>query len=93
MLKQSRPFFGTLCASIGCPIWPPAPLTPLAQEAEGACGLNDASLTMTVLLPPVFCVIFMALALAVFWEASQADQGSRAEEGASGRLNKNQQTN
>jgi len=26
---------------------------------------------MTVLLPPVFFVIFIALALAVFWEASR----------------------
>jgi hypothetical protein len=47
---------------------------------------------MTVLLPPVFCVIFMALVLAVFCEASQADEGSRAEEGTSN-LIKNQQTN
>ena len=38
---------------------------------DGSDHTDDARLTMTFLLPPVFFVIFIALALAVFWEASR----------------------
>jgi hypothetical protein len=44
---------------------------------------------MTVLLPPVFFVIFIALVSAVLWEASQAEEGTSGrtdEHGADQRI-------
>ena len=50
------------------PVFPHRPRRLCCKRADACCR---ARLTMTVLLPPVFFVIFIALVLAVFLEAAR----------------------